>query len=168
VATDAASPDRALPDLAGAGAGLRIAVLCGRFNDLVTNRLLDGVRRGLSACGVADGDVTIAWVPGAFELPFAAKAHAASGAFDAVIVLGAVIRGETTHYDIVSGECARGVQYVQLATGVPVMFGVLTTEDLDQALARSEDAGGHNVGEECALGAVEMVGLIRGVRGRMG
>jgi 6,7-dimethyl-8-ribityllumazine synthase len=165
VATDAASPDRALPTLDGTG--LRVAVLCGRFNDLVTNRLLDGVRRGLASTGVADGDVTIAWVPGAFELPMAAKAHAESGGFDAVIVLGAVIRGETTHYEIVSGECARGVQDVQLATGVPVMFGVLTTEDLDQAFSRSEDPGGHNVGEECALGAVEMVGLIRSVRGRM-
>ena len=166
MATDAASPDRALPSLDGSG--LRIAVLCGRFNDLVTNRLLDGVRRGLAAAGVLDRDVTEAWVPGAFELPFAAKAHAESGRFDAVIVLGAVIRGETTHYELVSGECARGVQDVQLATGVPVMFGVLTTEDLAQAEARSEGPGGHNVGEECALGAVEMVGLIRPLRGRMG
>jgi 6,7-dimethyl-8-ribityllumazine synthase len=166
MAEDATSPDRVAPVLDGAG--LRVAVLCGRFNDLITNRLLDGVHRGLRSTGVADHDVTVAWVPGAFELPFAAKAHAESGAFDAVIVLGAVIRGETTHYEIVSGECARGVQDVQLATGVPVLFGVLTTEDLDQALARSEDAGGHNVGEECGLGAVEVVGLIRSVRERMG
>jgi 6,7-dimethyl-8-ribityllumazine synthase len=166
VATDAASPDRAAPVLDGSG--LRLAVLCGRFNDAITLRLLDGVRRGLASVGVAEGDVTVAWVPGAFELPMAAKVHAESGRFDAVIVLGAVIRGETTHYELVSGECARGVQDVQLATGVPVMFGVLTTEDLDQALARSEAAGGHNVGEECALGAVEMVGLIRPLRGRMG
>lgn len=166
MATDAASPDRQVPTLDGRG--LRLAVLCGRFNDLITLRLLDGVRRGLGACGIADDHVTVAWVPGAFELPLAAKAHAESGHFDAVIVLGAVIRGETTHYELVSGECARGVQDVQLATGVPVMFGVLTVEDLDQALARSEDAGGHNVGEECALGAVEMVGLLRPLRGRMG
>ena len=166
MATDAASPDRTLPTLDGAG--LRIAVLCGRFNDAITRRLLDGVRRGLAAGGVHDRDVTEAWVPGAFELPFAAKAHAESGQFDAVIVLGAVIRGETTHYELVSGECARGVQDVQLATGVPVMFGVLTTEDLAQAEARSEGPGGHNVGEECALGAVEMVGLVRPLRGRMG
>ena len=166
MATDAASPDRLLPVLDGSG--LRIAVLCGRFNDQITNRLLDGVARGLSACGVAPSDVTTAWVPGAFELPMAAKVHAESGRFDAVIVLGAVIRGETTHYEIVSGECARGVQDVQLSTGVPVMFGVLTTEDLDQALARSVDAGGHNVGEECGLGAVEVVSLMRSVRERMG
>lgn len=166
MATDAASDDRVLPILDGTG--LRIAVVCGRFNDAITNRLLDGVARGLSACGVAPSDVTTAWVPGAFELPLAAKAHAESGHFDAVIVLGAVIRGETTHYEIVSGECARGVQEVQLATGVPVLFGVLTTEDLDQALARSEGVGGHNVGEECGRGAVEMVGLIRPLRERMG
>ena len=166
MATDAVSPDRVAPVLDGSG--LRFAVLCGRFNDLITNRLLDGVRRGLASTGVADEDVTVAWVPGAFELPFAAKVHAESGRFDAVIVLGAVIRGETTHYEIVSGECARGVQDVQLATGVPVLFGVLTTEDLDQALARSEEPGGHNVGEECGLGAVEVVSLMRSVRERMG
>ena len=165
MATDAVAPDRAEPALDGRG--LRIAILCGRFNDLVTNRLLDGARRGLAAAGVADDDVTVGWVPGAFELPFAAKVHAEAGAADAVIVLGAVIRGETTHYEIVSGECARGVQDVQLATGVPVLFGVLTVENLEQAMARSEPAGGHNVGEECGKGAVEMVGLQRAVRGRM-
>ncbi len=143
-------------------------MLCARFNDLVTQRLLDGACRGLASTGVAEGDVTVAWVPGAFELPLAARAAAASGAFDAVICLGAVIRGETTHYDLVSEGAASGIQRVQLDTGVPVMFGVLTTEDLDQALARSEAAGGHNVGEECGLGAVEMVGLLRVLAGKMG
>ncbi len=166
MATDAVSADRKVPVLEGAG--VRVALVCGRFNDRITDRLLDGARRGLRAAGVVDTDVTEAWVPGAFELPMAAKAYAVTGRYDAVIVLGAVIRGETTHYEIVSGECARGVQDVQLDTGVPVMFGVLTTEDLDQAYARSEDAGGHNVGEECGAGAVEMVGLIRSVRERMG
>ncbi|CAA9237500.1 MAG: 6,7-dimethyl-8-ribityllumazine synthase [uncultured Acidimicrobiales bacterium] len=165
MAVDAEAPNRVAPVLDGSG--MRIAVLCARFNDLITNRLLDGARRGLGEAGVADADVTVAWVPGAFELPFAAKAHAESGRFDAVIVLGAVIRGETTHYDIVGGECARGVQDVQLATGVPVLFGVLTTEDLPQALARSEEPGGHNVGEECGLGAVEVIGLIRPLREKM-
>jgi len=165
VATDAASPDRTVPDLDGTG--VRIAILCGRFNDHITNRLLAGARRGLENVGVDAADVTVTWVPGAFELPFAAKVHAESGAFDAVIVLGAVIRGETTHYELVAGECGRGVQDVQLATGVPVLFGVLTTENLDQALARSEEPGGHNVGEECGRGAVEMVGIARAVRARM-
>lgn len=146
---------------------MRIAVLCARFNDLITDRLLQGATRGLAAAGVADRDVHVTWVPGAFELPLAAKVHAESGTVDAVIVLGAVIRGETTHYDLVAGECARGVQSVALSTGVPVLFGVLTTEDLDQAQARSEGPGGHNVGEECASGAVQMVGLIRSVRARM-
>ncbi len=165
MAGDAESPDRIEPRLDGTG--VRVAVLCGRFNDLITYRLLAGVRRSLDAAGVAPADVTEVWVPGAFELPFAAKVHAESGTVDAVIVLGAVIRGETTHYELVAGECARGVQDVQLATGVPVLFGVLTTEDLGQALARSEDAGGHNVGEECGRGAVEMVGIIRAVHDKM-
>jgi 6,7-dimethyl-8-ribityllumazine synthase len=165
VAGDAESPDRTLPKLDGSG--VRVAVLCGRFNDLITRRLLAGVRRGLASAGVAEDAVAVAWVPGAFELPFVANAHARSGLFDAIVVIGAVIRGETSHYELVSGECARGVQDVQLATGVPVLFGVLTTENLDQALARSEDPGGHNVGEECALGAVEVVGLVRGLRERM-
>ena len=165
MASDATSPNRVAPVLDGAG--IRVAVVCGRFNDLITDRLLEGARRGLVAAGVGERDVAVAWVPGAFELPFAAKVHAESGRFDAVIVLGAVIRGETTHYEIVAGECARGVQDVQLATGVPVLFGVLTTEDLDQALARSEDPGGHNVGEACGFGAVEVIGLIRSVREKM-
>lgn len=166
MSSDAKAAERVEPTLDGSG--VRVAVLCSRFNDLVTFRLLDGARRGLAAAGVGAGDVTVAWVPGAFELPFAAKAHALSGEFDAVIVLGAVIRGETTHYELVAGECARGVQDVQLATGIPVLFGVLTTENLDQALARSEGPGGHNVGEECGLGAVEVVGLVRPLRGKMG
>jgi 6,7-dimethyl-8-ribityllumazine synthase len=104
-------------------------------------------------------DVVEVSVPGSFEIPFGARALARSGRVDAVICIGAVIRGETTHYDIVAGECARGVQDVQLETGVPVAFGVLTTEDDRQALARSEDPGGHNVGEEAAVVAVEMARL---------
>lgn len=164
MAGDAVAANRELPGLDGRG--MRVAILCARFNDLVTQRLLAGARRALEECKVDEADVEVAWVPGALELPLAAKAHAESGAFDAVIVLGCVIRGETTHYDIVAGESARGVMDVALATGVPVLFGVLTTEDLDQALARSEDPGGHNVGEECGRGAVEMVALVRGVQGR--
>lgn len=142
------------------GSGVRVAVLCGRFNDVITQRLLDGAQRGLQRAGVAASDVIVEWVPGAFELPMAARALALSGRVDAVLVLGAVIRGETTHYDIVAGESARGCQDVQLATGVPVIFGALTCENDEQALARSQDAGGHNVGEEGALTAVEMVRLV--------
>ena len=105
----------------------------------------------------------VTWVPGAFEIPLAAKAWAESGRVDAVIGLGAVIRGETGHYDFVAGECARGIQDAQLATGVPVIFGVLTTENLDQALDRSGDDD--NKGEESARTALEMVATLRAIRG---
>jgi 6,7-dimethyl-8-ribityllumazine synthase len=148
------------------GSGLRVALVCGRFNDHITGRLLDGAARGLAELGVADDDVTLAWVPGAFEVPLAARAFATSGRVDAVITLGAVIRGETAHFEYVAGQCAEGVQRVQLDTGVPVAFGVLTTEDLDQALARSgPGAGDHNVGHDCAVVAVEMAGLLRRIAG---
>jgi 6,7-dimethyl-8-ribityllumazine synthase len=162
MSSDVKSAGRYEPELDGTG--MRIAIVCGRFNDHVTQRLLDGARRGLATTGVADDDVTVVWVPGSFEVPVALKAFAMSGEVDAVIGVGCVIRGETSHYDLVGAEAARGIQQVQLETGVPAMFGVLTTEDLDQALARSEDEGGHNVGEECGRGAVEMVTLLRAVR----
>lgn len=151
-------------DAAGSldGRGLRLAVVCGRFNDLITERLLAGTLAELEALAVSADDVVVAWVPGAFEIPMAAKAYAESETVDAVVTLGAVIRGETAHFDYVAGQCAEGVQRVQLDTGVPVAFGVLTTENLDQALARSEaDPEGHNVGRDCARVAVEMVTLIR-------
>ncbi len=132
------------------GNGLKVAIIAARWNSEITMRLLDGARRGLSAAGVDPADVIEDWVPGAFELPLAARTWAVSGRVDAVICLGCVIRGETTHYEVVAGECARGIQDVQLATGVPVAFGALTVENLDQALARSEDVGGHSVGEDGA------------------
>jgi 6,7-dimethyl-8-ribityllumazine synthase len=152
------------PDLVGEGAGLRVAVVCGRFNSHVTLRLLDGVRRGLDACGVEQGDVREVWVPGAFESPWAAKTVAAAGGWDAVVAVGCVIRGETAHFEYVAGQCAEGLQRAGLDTGVPTVFGVLTTEDLDQALARSEGPGGHNVGEEGARTAVEMARLLGAIR----
>lgn len=138
------------------GAGLRVGVVRARWNGPIVERLAEGVERGLKAVGVVADDVVEVSVPGSFEIPFGARALATSGRVDAVVCVGAVIRGETTHYDIVAGECARGVQDVQLSTGVPVAFGVLTTEDEEQALARSEGPGGHNVGEEAAVVAVEM------------
>lgn len=138
------------------GTGLRIGVVRARWNATVVERLADGVERGLEALGVDADEVVVVSVPGSFEIPFAARALAVSGRVDTVICVGAVIRGETTHYDIVAGECAHGVQQVQLSTGVPVAFGVLTTEDEAQALARSAGPGGHNVGEEAAAVAVEM------------
>lgn len=143
------------------GTGMRLGVVCGRFNDRITLRLLEGVHRGAAAVGVAEDALVEEWVPGAFEIPFAAKKLAASGRVDAVICLGAVVRGETSHYDFVAGECARGIQDVQLEVGVPVLFGVLTTEDVAQAEARSAGPGRHNVGQECAHTAVEMVALAR-------
>jgi len=146
--------------------GLRIAVVCARFNDHVTVRLVEGVRRGLAAAGVADADVVEAWVPGAFEVPLTAKTFALSGTVDAVIGVGCVIRGDTAHFEHVAGQCAAGLQRAGLDTGVPCVFGVLTTEDLDQALARSEGPDGHNVGAEAARTAVEMASLLASIRRR--
>ncbi len=143
------------------GSDMRVAFVCGRFNDHITSRLVEGARRGARSCGIEEGSIIEEWVPGAFEIPFAARAIASSGRVDAVICLGAVIRGETSHYDFVAGECARGIQDVQLELGVPVLFGVLTTEDLAQAEERSQGADGHNVGLECVRTAVEMVSLTR-------
>ncbi|HET6775802.1 MAG TPA: 6,7-dimethyl-8-ribityllumazine synthase [Acidimicrobiales bacterium] len=145
------------------GSGLRVGVVRARWNAPIVDRLAEGVERGLKALGVVADDVVEVSVPGSFEIPFGARTLATSGRVDAVVCIGAVIRGETTHYDIVAGECARGVQDVQLSTGIPVAFGVLTTEDEGQALARSEGAGGHNVGEEAAAVAVEMARLARRV-----
>jgi 6,7-dimethyl-8-ribityllumazine synthase len=157
---------RAADSVAGAvdGAGVRVGVVCGRFNDHITNRLLDGAGNALAVHGVAEADVITVWVPGAYEVPMAAKALIANDLVDAVVCLGAVIRGETSHYDFVAGECARGIQDVQLATGVPVVFGVLTTENLEQALARSSDDD--NKGEESVRTALEMVSLLRQLRDR--
>jgi 6,7-dimethyl-8-ribityllumazine synthase len=138
------------------GKGLRVGVVRARWNAPIVDRLEDGVRRGLQELGVDDDDVVELSVPGSFEVPFGARVLATSGRVDAVVCIGAVLRGETTHYELVAGECAAGVQQVQLTTGIPVAFGVLTTEDEKQALARSEGPGGHNVGEEAAWVAVEM------------
>ena len=151
-------------ELAGAGAGLRVAVVCGRFNSHVTLRLLDGVRRGLAHGAVAGEDIAEEWVAGAFEIPLAAKTFAATGRWDAVIGVGCVIRGDTAHFDYVAGQCAEGLLRAGLDTGVPCIFGVLTTEDLQQALDRSEGPGGHNVGEEGARTAIEMARLLERVR----
>jgi len=142
------------------GDGLRLAVVCSRFNELVTDRLLAGALDGLIRHGVDPASVTVAWVPGAFEVPLAAAQLAASGEVDAVICVGAVIRGDTGHYEHVAGQCAAGVQRAQLDTGVPVVFGVLTTETTEQALERAGGKGG-NKGFEAATAAIEMVDLLR-------
>lgn len=142
------------------GAGLRVAIVCSRFNDMITERLLAGARDGLVRHGTDAGSITEAWVPGAFEIPLVAARLAASGEFDAVVCVGAVIRGATGHYEHVAGQCAAGVQRAQLDTGVPVVFGVLTTETVEQALERSGTKSG-NKGFEAATAAIEMVDLLR-------
>lgn len=140
--------------------GMRVALVVARFNEEITTALLDGARRALAERGVADDRVELAWVPGAFELPVVAKRLAESGAVDAVVCLGAVIRGDTPHFDYVAGEAARGLQQAALDTGVPVVFGVLTTDTRQQALDRVGGSEGHK-GEEAALTALEMVALLR-------
>jgi 6,7-dimethyl-8-ribityllumazine synthase len=138
------------------GGGLRIGIACSRFNGALTLRLLDGALEALDALGVDRNDVTVAWAPGAFELPLLARALVGAGV-DAVVCLGAVVRGETGHYEFVAGGCAHGIQRVQLDTGVPVAFGVLTTDTTAQALARTDK------GRESAATAVEMARLLRTV-----
>ena len=142
------------------GKGLRIALVVSRFNDFISERLLQGALDCLRRHGVAEPDMTVARVPGAFEIPAAARRLALSRKFEAVVCLGCVIRGETTHYEQVCGEVARGAAAVALESGVPVTFGVLTTETLHQAIERAGAKGG-NKGWDAALAAIEMVSLFR-------
>jgi len=165
-----ALPDGALDDVASRvglclrgehnGAGLRFGIACALFNGGVTLRLLDGALDALAGAGMDRRDVTVAWAPGAFELPLLARGFARSERVDAVLCLGAVIRGDTGHYDFVAGECASGIQQVQLATGIPVVFGVLTTDTLEQAIERSRPDE-TNKGREAAVTGIEMVRLLR-------
>src|SRR3989442_4237147 len=141
------------------GDGLRVALVCARFNDLITERLLAGARDGLLRHGVDEASITVAWVPGAFEIPLVAKRLASSGEFDAVICLGAVIRGATAHFEHVATQCAAGIQRAQLDTGVPVIFCVLTTDTIEQAVERARAKSGIN-GYEAAEAAVEMADLL--------
>jgi 6,7-dimethyl-8-ribityllumazine synthase len=142
------------------GSGLRIAIAVARFNDFITDRLLAGALDGLQRHGVDESSITVARVPGAFELPLVCQRLAASGEYDAVIALGAVIRGATGHYDFVAGQCASGLQSAQLATGVPVIFGVLTTDTIEQAIERAGTKAG-NKGFEAAATAIETADLVR-------
>jgi 6,7-dimethyl-8-ribityllumazine synthase len=147
-----------LGELDGAAAA-SVAVVASKFNGGITRRLLEGALDAFEAHGVKQGSLTVAWVPGAFEIPVVALRLASSGSFDAVVALGAVIRGETAHFDFVAGTCASGCREVSLSTGVPVVFGVLTTEDVEQALARSMPDR-TNRGHEAALSALEMTDLM--------
>ena len=140
--------------------GIRIGIVCARFNELIVSKLLSGCQDGLLRHGVRDEDIEVAWVPGAFEIPLIASKMARSGRYDAVIALGAVIRGSTSHYDYVCAEVSKGIASVSLQTGVPVMFGVLTTDTIEQAIERAGTKAG-NKGSDCAQGAIEMVNLAR-------
>jgi len=142
------------------GTGMRIAIACARFNELVTDRLLSGALDALGRHGVDSGSVSVAWVPGAFELPLVAQHLASSGEYDAVVCLGAVIRGATSHYDQVANNAATGTLRAGMGTGVPVIFGVLTTDSLEQALERAGAKNG-NRGADAAVSAIEMVDLLR-------
>ena len=146
------------------GSGLRICVVVSRWNSFVTERLLDGALPALRERGVAESDIAVVRVPGAFEVPTAAKWAAESGDFDAVVCIGAVIRGETAHFEYVAGGAAGGIGRVSQDTGVPVIFGVLTVDSVDQALSRAGGKDGDK-GEESALAAIEMANLRRQLAG---
>lgn len=139
---------------------IKIGIVAARLNEFITSKLLSGAIDGLERHNVAKNDIDVAWVPGAFEIPLIAKKMAESGKYDAVICLGAVIRGATSHYDYVCNEVSKGVASVSLSSGIPVMFGVVTTENIEQAIERAGTKAG-NKGYDCALGAIEMVNLIR-------
>jgi 6,7-dimethyl-8-ribityllumazine synthase len=143
--------------------GMRFGIVVGRFNDIVSQRLLEGAVDALVRHGARDADLVVAWVPGSFEIPVVARELAEHGNVDAVICLGVVIRGETAHFDLVAGEAARGVGAVHAATGIPASFGVVTAENLEQALERAGGKSG-NKGADAAMAAVEMVSLLRAIR----
>lgn len=140
--------------------GMKVGIVASRFNEIIVNKLLGGAVDGLVRHGVEEENITAAWVPGAFEIPLAASKMVKSGRYDAVICVGAVIRGDTSHYDYVCNEVSKGVAQVGLSSGVPVLFGVVTTENIEQAIARAGSKAG-NKGYDCALSAVEMVNLLR-------
>ena len=138
---------------------MKAAIVAARFNEIIVNKLLGGAVDGLVRHGVEEENITAAWVPGAFEIPLVAERLAKSGKYDAVICVGAVIRGDTSHYDYVCNEVSKGIATVGLQTGVPVLFGVVTTENIEQAIARAGSKAG-NKGYDCALSAIEMVNLL--------
>lgn len=140
--------------------GLKVGIVAARFNEFIVSKLVAGARDGLLRHDVKDEDIDLAWVPGAFEIPLIASKMAKSGKYDAVICLGAVIRGATSHYDYVCSEVSKGIASVSLTSDIPVMFGVLTTDNIEQAIERAGTKAG-NKGYDCALGAIEMVNLVR-------
>lgn len=143
--------------------GFKVGVVVARFNEFVTHRLLEGCRDGLTRHGVRAEDIDVAWVPGAFEIPVAAQELAKTGRYDAIICLGAVIRGATPHFDYVCSHVTAGVGQVGMQSGLPVLFGVLTTNTVEEAIDRAGAKAG-NKGFDCAVGAVEMVNLLRSIK----
>lgn len=139
--------------------GMKVCLIAARFNSFIVQKLVDGAVDGLVRHGVDESNVTLAWVPGAFEIPVAAKKAATSGKYDAIICLGAVIRGSTTHYEMVCAESAKGVALVGMETGLPVLYGIITTENIEQAIERAGSKAG-NKGYDCALSAIEMVNML--------
>lgn len=139
---------------------IKVGIVVARFNEFITTKLLGGAMDGLLRHDVREEDIHVAWVPGAFEIPLIASKMAKSGKYDAVICLGAVIRGATSHYDYVCNEVSKGIATVSMNSDIPVMFGVVTTENIEQAIERAGTKAG-NKGYDCALGAIEMVNLIR-------
>ena len=147
------------------GTGLRFGLVVSRFNEFISRKLLEGAMDALGRHGVAAEDIEVAWVPGAFEIPLAARRMAESGRYDAVICLGAVIRGSTPHFDYVAAEVSKGIALVGLETGVPTLFGVLTTDSIEQAIERAGTKAG-NKGFDAALAAIEMANLLRQLPGK--
>lgn len=138
--------------------GIKVGIVGARFNEFIVSKLISGARDGLVRHGVNDDDITLAWVPGAFEIPHVAKKMAMSGKYDAIICLGTVIRGATSHYDLVCAESSKGIANVGLESGIPVIFGIVTTDNIQQAIERAGTKAG-NKGYDCALSAIEMVNL---------
>ena len=147
---------RIIPD----SQNVKIGIVASRFNDFIVGRLIDGALDGLKRHDIKDENITLVKVPGAFEIPVAAKKMAMSRKYDAVICLGSVMRGSTSHYDYICNEVSKGIAQVSLDSGIPVMFGVLTTENIEQAIERSGSKAG-NKGTECALGAIEMINVLK-------
>ncbi|RYM05661.1 6,7-dimethyl-8-ribityllumazine synthase [Sporolactobacillus sp. THM7-7] len=144
------------------GQGLKVGIVVGRFNEFITNRLLSGAEDALIRHGVSEKDIDVAWVPGSFEIPLIAKKLALTGKYDTILTLGAVIRGATTHYDYVCSEVSKGVAHISLETGIPVIFGVVTTENIEQAVERAGTKAG-NKGWDAAVSGIEMANLTRSI-----
>ena len=140
--------------------GMKVGIVAARFNEFIVSKLLSGALDGLRRHDVKEDDISVAWVPGAFEIPVAAQKMAGSGKYDAVICLGTVIRGSTSHYDYVCNEVSKGIAHVSMESQIPVLFGVLTTENIEQAIERAGTKAG-NKGYDCALSAIEMVNLLK-------